>query len=399
MIDYAIKVQSLSKSFILPHEKRQSIKSAFLNPFKKTEKEKQIAFHDLSFEVKKGEFFGIVGRNGSGKSTLLKCIAGVYTPNSGTIHVNGTLVPFIELGVGFNPELSGRDNVFLNGALLGFSRRQMSKMYDDIVSFAELENFMDQLLKNYSSGMQVRLAFSIAIRAKGDILLLDEVLAVGDSAFQQKCFDYFATLKKEKRTIILVSHSMASVERFCDRALLLENGEIKKIGKSAEVAGLYEKLFLDDSNRANEATTKNGQAETNILKVDSRVLQDDKKVKGVEAFKDFTLRFTITSKIEYNQLNLGINIRNAQGLVVFSTDTRRECGYIEVKKGKKAEVNAVIENRFTNGKYTVDINVVNEVSVSDKILLKGREIQEFYVFGVTEHVHSLFHPRATVTWK
>jgi ABC-2 type transport system ATP-binding protein len=183
--EVAIKVENVSKTFKLPHEKANSLKSAVVNFWHSDRTfENQKALSDISFEVKKGEFFGIVGRNGSGKSTLLKLLAGIYTPSKGEIRINGKLTPFIELGVGFNPELTGRENVFLNGALLGFSRKEMEVMYEDIVKFAELRRFMDQKLKNYSSGMQVRLAFSIAIRAQSDILVLDEVLAVGDSNFQ-----------------------------------------------------------------------------------------------------------------------------------------------------------------------------------------------------------------------
>ena len=183
-----------------------------------------------------------MGRNGSGKSTLLKILAGIYYPSKGRILINGTLVPFIELGVGFNPELTGRENVYLNGALLGFSNKEMDAMYEDIWRFAELEQFQDQKLKNYSSGMQVRLAFSIAIRAKGDILVLDEVLAVGDAAFQQKCNDYFASLKGNQ-TVILVTHSMENVRKFCDRAILIEDGRIIDDGDPKKIAEEYLNLF------------------------------------------------------------------------------------------------------------------------------------------------------------
>lgn len=244
MSSAAIRVQGISKYFVLPHQRPNTIKSFFVNPFNRYEVEKQRAFSDVSFEVKKGEFFGIVGRNGSGKSTLLKCIAGVYTPDSGKIKVNGKLVPFIELGVGFNPELSGRDNVYLNGALLGFNRKEIARMYDDIVEFSELERFMDQKLKNYSSGMQVRLAFSIAIQAKGDILLLDEVLAVGDSAFQQKCNDYFEKIKQEGRTVILVTHSMDAVQKYCDRALIVDEGRILDEGSPDAIVAQYSLLNM-----------------------------------------------------------------------------------------------------------------------------------------------------------
>ena len=238
----AIKVSGLYKEFLLPHQQHRSLKGVFVNVWKKNSIERQKVLRGVTFDVEEGEFFGIVGRNGSGKSTLLKLIAGIYTPNRGSVEVAGKLTPFIELGVGFNPELSGRDNVYLNGALLGFNRKEMNELYDDIVSFAELERFMDQKLKNYSSGMQVRLAFSIAIRANTDILVLDEVLAVGDLAFQQKCYDYFSELKEKKKTVILVTHDMVNVERFCDRALLLQNGKIADIGEPSRISKLYNEL-------------------------------------------------------------------------------------------------------------------------------------------------------------
>lgn len=243
MSNIAIEVKNLHKSFKLPTERAWGLKQAIFNRLKgvKGFKEQKV-LNGISFEIHRGEFVGIVGRNGSGKSTLLKTLAKIYFPEKGSVTINGSLIPFIELGVGFNPELSGRDNVYLNGALLGFSNHEMDAMYDEIVQFAELEQFMDQKLKNFSSGMQVRLAFSIAIRAKGDILLLDEVLAVGDAAFQQKCNDYFASLHGNQ-TVILVTHSMSAVRRFCDRAILIDNGKIKLDGTPEKVSKAYEKLW------------------------------------------------------------------------------------------------------------------------------------------------------------
>lgn len=238
----AIQVKDIHKSFKLPHESHSGVKQLLINAFRRDKRkgyENQQVLRGISFDIYKGDFFGIVGRNGSGKSTLLKILAGIYTPDSGGISVNGTLVPFIELGVGFNPELSGRDNVYLNGALLGFSKLEMDSMYREIVEFAELERFMDQKLKNYSSGMQVRLAFSIAIRADSDILILDEVLAVGDAAFQQKSFNFFEKIKRSGKTIVLVTHDMASVNRFCNRALLIDKGRVKVMGSPDEVAEQY----------------------------------------------------------------------------------------------------------------------------------------------------------------
>lgn len=248
--DIALRVDHVSKSFRLPTEQASGLKQAVINWTRgiKGYRDQEV-LKDISFTVHKGDFLGIVGRNGSGKSTLLKLISGIYTPNSGSIQVHGKLVPFIELGVGFNPELTGRENVFLNGALLGFSEEEVAAMYDDIVEFAELEDFMDQKLKNYSSGMQVRLAFSVAIKAQGDILVLDEVLAVGDEAFQAKCNNFFNEIKKDRsKTVILVTHSMESVKKYCNKAILIRDGHIIVNGDKDEAANLYTQENLESLN-------------------------------------------------------------------------------------------------------------------------------------------------------
>ena len=236
-----LRVDHVAKMFRLPTEQATGLKMAFLNWTKGIKGyTEQHVLRDINFEVRQGDFFGIVGRNGSGKSTLLKIISQIYTPEHGSVTVKGKLVPFIELGVGFNPELTGRENVYLNGALLGFTRAEIDAMYDDIVEFAELEDFMDQKLKNYSSGMQVRLAFSVAIKAQGDILVLDEVLAVGDEAFQRKCDNFFAESKKHPtKTVILVTHSMDSVKKYCNKAILIKDGEIIASGDKNDVADRY----------------------------------------------------------------------------------------------------------------------------------------------------------------
>lgn len=236
----AVKVDHVSKFFKLPTEATQSLRTTMVNRFRgiKGYKEQHV-LKDISFEVEKGDFFGILGRNGSGKSTLLKIISQIYVPEKGSVTVNGKLVSFIELGVGFNPELTGRENVYLNGALLGFSREEIDAMYDDIVDFAELREFMNQKLKNYSSGMQVRLAFSVAIKAQGDVLILDEVLAVGDEAFQRKCNDYFQERKQSGKTTILVTHDMGAVKKYCNKAVLIEHGLVKALGDPSDVANQY----------------------------------------------------------------------------------------------------------------------------------------------------------------
>jgi ABC-type polysaccharide/polyol phosphate transport system ATPase subunit len=238
----AISVENVSKTFRLPHQQYSTLKERALHPFRSTDYDELHAVKDISLEIANGEFFGIVGRNGSGKSTLLKCLAGIYGVDRGRITVAGRLSPFIELGVGFNMDLTARDNVIINAIMLGLSRREARTRFDAVIAFAELEEFIDLKLKNYSSGMLVRLAFATSIQVEAEILLIDEVLAVGDAAFQQKCFEEFFRLKREGRTIVFVSHDMHSVERFCDRAMLMERGDMVQIGEPRAIGRAYQKL-------------------------------------------------------------------------------------------------------------------------------------------------------------
>lgn len=238
----AIRVAGVSKTFRLPHERRTTLKEHFLHPLRRVTYDENRALRDVSFEVAHDEFFGIIGPNGSGKSTLLKTIAGIYPPGAGTVELGGRLSPFIELGVGFDPELTARDNVRINGTLLGLTRRELDERFDEIIAFAELERFVDQKLKNFSSGMQVRLAFSIAIRVPFDILLLDEVLAVGDASFQQKCFTAFTGLRASGKTIVLVSHDLTAIAQHSDRVLLMHGGRADMIGPADAVLARYAAL-------------------------------------------------------------------------------------------------------------------------------------------------------------
>jgi ABC-type polysaccharide/polyol phosphate transport system ATPase subunit len=241
----AISVEHVSKSFRLPHQQYHTLKERALHPFRSQTYDVLPAVQDVTVDIAPGEFFGIVGRNGSGKSTLLKCLAGIYKIDNGTLAVNGRLSPFIELGVGFNPDLPARDNVIINAIMLGLSAKQARERFDDILRFAELEEFVDLKLKNYSSGMYVRLAFATAVQVDADILLIDEVLAVGDAAFQQKCFDEFTRLHEAGRAILFVTHDMGAVERFCDRAMLIERGGVVDIGEPAAIARQYNRLNFD----------------------------------------------------------------------------------------------------------------------------------------------------------
>jgi ABC-type polysaccharide/polyol phosphate transport system ATPase subunit len=235
----ALAAQGVHKRFRIPEERSHTLKERALHPLRRSRHEELHALKDISFSIAPGEFFGIVGRNGSGKSTLLKCLAGIYRTDEGTIWCNGRMSTFIELGVGFNPDLAAYDNVALNGIMLGLSPREARARYERVIEFAELEEFQDLKLKNYSSGMHVRLAFSVAIQVDADILLIDEVLAVGDAAFQQKCFDVFNRMREGGRTIVFVTHDMGAISRFCHRAMLLERGEIVTIGDPRDVADRY----------------------------------------------------------------------------------------------------------------------------------------------------------------
>lgn len=345
-----VVINNLTKSFKIPLEASSGIKQKLINLLKGRKGYRIFTpLKDIDFTINEGDFFGIVGRNGSGKSTLLKTIAGIYTPNSGSVEVGGSLVPFIELGVGFNPELTGRENVFLNGALLGFSHDEMEAMYDKIVDFAELGDFMEERLKNYSSGMQVRLAFSIAIRAHADILLLDEVLAVGDEAFQKKCYAYFDKLKREKRTVILVTHDMSAVERFCNKAVFIEDGKVKMIGKPYRIAAAYSRSNIKSYNESEG--------------LDEQISDDfDITLRGSDGNEQTVYEYNeiMTVELEWQQTgvkHVGVAIFRENGEYVYGPNTYQE------------KVKIAGKNRAT---YTVQLNL-NEGSYFIKAGLMGAD--------------------------
>ena len=310
----AISVQNVSKDFKLRDNRKETLKSKLISKVK-NDKESltvQSVLHNVSLDINEGEFFGIVGRNGSGKSTLLKLLAGIYQPTKGKVGVRGRLVPFIELGVGFNPELSGRDNVYLNGAMLGFSEAEIDQMYEDIVDFAELEQHMDKRLKNYSSGMQVRLAFSMAVRADADVLLIDEVLAVGDSDFQRKCFSYFKKLKREKKTVVFVTHDMSAVREYCDRAVVIDQGEITHIGTPNDIAAEYEKLFINTSNVGAQSGTEKRWGTGEVKYSNPEVEINDKRISITLGYK---------SDISAENIIFGVQIKDEAGTLLLGTNT------------------------------------------------------------------------------
>jgi len=355
----AIVVKDLYKTFKLPHEQHSGLKQKIVGVFSSERGyELQKVLSNISFDIKKGEFFGIVGRNGSGKSTLLKLLAGIYAPDKGLVQVNGSLTPFIELGVGFNPELTGRENVYMNGALLGFDRHQMDKMYDEIVEFAEIEKFMDQKLKNYSSGMQVRLAFSIAIRAQSDILLLDEVLAVGDAIFQRKCYDYFKKLKKDARTVIFVSHDTSALQEYCDKGILVEKGEIVYEGKIEKVINKYVDIL---TKQEEERVEQSGDAihhlgTGHITIEEAKIFAAGQVKKSLFTERDEYIKVEVTYKVhqDIEEPIYGITIFDSAGQRIFVTNNLWDHQPVSpVKKDENVRVVWDIPNIFNTGTFTV----------------------------------------------
>ncbi len=381
----AVEVVGVTKTFRIPIESVTMLKQRIVGFLLRKKGYRDFTpLKDVSFTVKEGDFFGIVGKNGSGKSTLLKLIAEIYTPNEGNIHTRGKLVPFIELGVGFNPELSGRDNVYLNGALLGFSRKEVDLMYDEIVDFAEMHGFMEERLKNYSSGMQVRLAFSIAIKARGDILMLDEVLAVGDEAFQKKCYAYFDKLKREKKTVILVTHDMGAVERFCNKAVLLEDGKIKLQGKPHVVAAAYSR-----SNEAEHAKSHN--FDRSLAPFDVRLYDSQ----GNET-SSFGYNEIITVKLSWNYpdvKNVGVAIFRENGEYVFGPNTYQD--KYRIKNINEAEY--TVKLNLNEGDYFIKAGLTGKRDIDTIAFIEEGphfSVQRDYKHGRWGGVTKLDH-----TWK
>lgn len=393
-----IESSGLYKEFKLPHEKSSSLKSVVVNFWRRDRGyEIQQALKDINFEVKEGEFFGIVGRNGSGKSTLLKLLAGIYTPTKGEVRLNGKLTPFIELGVGFNPELTGRENVYLNGALLGFSRKEMDAMYDGIVEFAELKRFMDQKLKNYSSGMQVRLAFSIAIRAQSDILLIDEVLAVGDLDFQKKCYNYFFELKRNNRTIVFVTHDMSAIRRFCNRAILIDNGKLVCEGTPEEVASLYEDQNLRRAEQrlsAENQVVKKKRQGTHEAEIQETETFSPKTGKSQTTFgpdEEIGVRIRFTANKDIPTPAVGFIFQNQEDITVFATNNQ----ILNIKtknldKGKSMLVETTIPNVFTDGEYTITAAIESDdfQTIYDRV-----EYLHRFMIGGHKLSHAQVHPK------
>jgi ABC-type polysaccharide/polyol phosphate transport system ATPase subunit len=350
-----IVVEDVCKTFRIPVHKRTTLKERVLHPFAKGPSRELTAARNVSFSVKKGEFFGIVGRNGSGKSTLLKLLTGIYRPDSGDLRIEGRVSPLIELGVGFNTAMAAHDNVVVNGTLLGLSRSQALSRFHEVLTFAGLEEFQDLPLKNYSSGMLMRLAFSISIHVDGDVLLLDEVLAVGDSGFQDKCNEAFRRLKKEGKTIVLVTHSMDAVRRFCDRAMLMEEGRVVEIGDPDDIAELYLDTAATEPGLGPQNPTGerhgDGSAEISTVWVEG---EDGRPDRVFKQGGHLTICAEVAFKQAMEEPKFAFVIKAEDGRSVFSKATKRsDVKDLRVGPGERVVVRFRFENLLGIGTYEI----------------------------------------------
>lgn len=378
-----IEACGIEKSFHIASHKVDSLKER-LTTFNRRDFKDLHALRGVSFDVQQGEFFGIVGRNGSGKSTLLKILASIYAADAGSVRMAGRLAPFIELGVGFNPELTASENVELNGVMMGLHRREARSRLGAILEFAELEDFVEMKLKNYSSGMLVRLAFSVMIQSDAEILLIDEVLAVGDAAFQQKCADVFHDIRESDRTVILVTHDMTAVEHYCHRAMLLHNGVVMTCGDPAEVARSYLRLnFQQASSGHAEGDDWGDTAELRM--VDARLIGvGGEELNNVEKGGELCLESVFEAIREIERPSFGFVFVNADGVDIGGVGINLEDGGTEVlRAGQRVTVSARVENRLAPGRYFVKCWVYRNHNYGD-VVLYAPHVIDFVVFGGAE---------------
>jgi ABC-type polysaccharide/polyol phosphate transport system ATPase subunit len=384
----AIEVRGVEKTFRIPTHRIDSFKERVVHPFSSTTYRTLRALRGIDLDIHKGEFFGIVGRNGSGKSTLLKILASIYRADAGSIRMAGRLAPFIELGVGFNPDLTARENVTLNGVMMGLSQRKARSRLDAVLEFAELEEFVDLKLKNYSSGMLVRLAFSVMIQAQADILLIDEVLAVGDAAFQQKCRDVFADMKDSGRTIVLVTHDMTAVQRYCHRAMLLDEGERRFIGDPEEAGRQYLRMNFEKRKVALDDGREVAIVPDFLARISEAWLEDEngERITNIEAEQPIRVHAVIEARQDLSNPGFGLQVNNADGVHVFELDQKLGADGDEgtvVAAGSRVHVNATIENPLMPGRYAIVCWVAmlrNDEETAQQVM----KLFNFVVFGIAK---------------
>jgi ABC-2 type transport system ATP-binding protein len=375
-----IEVRDLEKTFRIPTHRVDTLKERAAHPFRRARYRELRALRGISFEVRRGEFFGIVGRNGSGKSTLLKILSSIYRADAGRIRMAGRLAPFIELGVGFNPELTARENVALNGVMMGLGRREAASRLDAVLEFAGLTEFVDLKLKNYSSGMLVRLAFAVMVEADADIMLIDEVLAVGDASFAQKCMDVFKQKRSAGKTLVLVTHDMATVQSFCDRAMLLHDGELRYIGDPEEAALRYYRLNFGAAEERDGAPAAGAVPDVNVKLIDVWLENaDGRRVENIEQGEPISLKLVVEARHELAEPVFGFSLLNVDGVPVlgFGTTLEQSAG---LAAGQRVRVAATVENPLVPGRYSVDCWVSRKRTRGD-LALHVLRLVDFLVYG------------------
>jgi ABC-2 type transport system ATP-binding protein len=375
-----IEARDVHKTFRIPTHRVDTLKERVLHPLRREEHRDLRALCGVSFDVHAGEFFGIVGRNGSGKSTLLKIMSSIYAADRGRIRMAGRLAPFIELGVGFNPELTSRENVVLNGVMMGLGRREARRRLDSVLDFAELREFTDLKLKNYSSGMMVRLAFAVMVEADADIMLVDEVLAVGDAAFAQKCMDVFRAKRDAGRTLVLVTHDMSTVQSFCDRALLIHDGELRHLGDPEEAAMRYYRLNFRGSDGKDHRATSAGVPDVNARLLSARLTDEvGATVASIEQGEPIRLDVVLEARQDLDAPVFGIHVLDADGVTVFGFNRTLASGE-RVPAGERIRIAGTIENRLLPGRYFVHGYVARDRSQGGMALHLVR-LLDFVVYG------------------
>jgi len=397
--EVAISVNNISKKYEMYTQPRDRLLQFFSLGRRQYFKEFW-ALRNISFTVNKGETVGILGRNGSGKSTLLQIIAGTLVPTIGEVHTHGVLAALLELGSGFNPEFSGRENIYLNGAILGFSKEEMDARFDEITSFADIGEHLDQPVKTYSSGMAVRLAFAVQACVSPQILIVDEALAVGDEKFQRKCFDYIERLRSEGCSILLVTHSTATVEKFCQRGILIHKGEMHGIGPAKEIVDQYHALIYSDEKAylryQKKLVAADGHTSTELSSSSSHVGQTQKAhliesntsgahalireweildAEGIpsEQFRTgdfFKLSFVVDVLSPLKEIQAGILIRTVEGVSAFGTSTTyHHNNYTEAESGDVLHFNFDIKANLCEGTYFITLAIAEAISHSDMLYL------------------------------
>jgi ABC-type polysaccharide/polyol phosphate transport system ATPase subunit len=384
-----IEARDVRKTFRIPERRIDSLKERATHPLAIPTYRDLPALRGVSFDVHVGEFFGIVGRNGSGKTTLLKLMASIYRVDAGRIRMAGRLAPFIELGVGFNPELTSRENVVLNGVLMGLSRKEAQRRLDAVLDFAELREFADLKLKNYSSGMMVRLAFSVMVEAEADIMLIDEVLAVGDASFAQKCMDVFQARREAGKTVVLVTHDMATVQSFCDRAMLIDAGELRYIGDPEEAALRYYRLNFGGTG---DGAPAGDMPDVNVRVIDAWLENPaGERVDNVEQGEPIGFNVIIEARRDLVKPVFGFHFLTEHSLQVFgfnSTLSRPEGEPDVVRAGQRVRICGRIDNPLLPGRYHVRSIISRNRSQGD-LALHLLRLLDFVVYGTKQGVGSV----------